>query len=213
MNDAKRAKFLEMIRNRDQEAIYRSVKLSNLRRMGYKLNQPAIFLDRDGVINDNRGFVNTPEDFRLLPGVGDALKKLQSKFKLCVVTNQGGIGLGHLSEQSLERIHRKMHLLLDMYGVKLTGVEYASQAPNPNGEGAASRRKPGTGMFWKLVERYRIDPEKSYMVGDRESDITAGLRMGCTTYFIGPDDKPDGGAHFRMKDLSEVANHILANMK
>src|SRR5699024_12796301 len=99
------------------------------------LVKSAIFLDRDGVINEVLServkFVNRPEDFYLLPGSGEAIHLLnQSQYSVFVVTNQGGVGLGYMKEQALLAIHEDMRSELDAYKAEITDIDYCTHRPN-----------------------------------------------------------------------------------
>ncbi|MBN8193102.1 HAD family hydrolase [Bacillus sp. NTK074B] len=145
----------------------------------------AIFLDRDGVINevktDRVKFVNRPEQFYFLAGVQEAVKLLSdSGFLLFVVTNQGGVGLGFLSHEDLHLIHAYMLNELKKADGFIQEVSCCTHKPN---EGCKCRN-PEPGMMFKLAEKYDLDLKKSYMVGDREVDIQAGKKAGCTTILL-----------------------------
>lgn len=147
----------------------------------------AIFLDRDGVINEVKTrrvkFVNRPEDFHLLAGVPEAIAKLrQLGFKIFVVTNQGGVGLGYMKEKTLQQIHVKMQqdLIVQHPEAIIDDIAYCPHKPK---EGCACR-KPEPGMILELANRHDIDLSKSWMIGDMEVDIEAGKKAGCRTMLI-----------------------------
>ena len=142
----------------------------------------AVFLDRDGVINDHVRYVNTPDDLILFPGVGQAIAKLnQAGFKVFVVTNQGGVGLGFMKEENLHAIHEKMEALLREEQAEIHEISYCPHKPK---EGCACR-KPEPKMILDLAQKHDIDLAQSYMVGDRDTDIQAGMKAGTQTVFIG----------------------------
>lgn len=145
----------------------------------------AIFFDRDGVLNDNiKKHVNKPEELILYEGVPQALQKVQEAgYEIFVVTNQGGIELGHLSHETLEKIHDRLKEELHGY-CEIKGIEYSPDFKKPS-----VYRKPEPGMLLKLAKEHNIDLEHSWMVGDRDTDITAGIRAGCKTAKIGAVDK------------------------
>src|SRR5690554_3876979 len=163
----------------------------------------AIFLDRDGVINSNIGYVNTVDDFHILPKVKDALKLLkQAGYKLIVVTNQGGIDKGYLTYEDLDEIHNKMLEELP----EIDGIFYCSVYNS-------FRRKPMPGMILDACIAHQIIPINSWMVGDRITDIEAGLNAGCKTALvinnIQESIKAHGKAHIMADSLYEVAIEIL----
>jgi D-glycero-D-manno-heptose 1,7-bisphosphate phosphatase len=163
----------------------------------------AIFLDRDGVINDNTGKpVNKPKDLIIYDGVGEALKKAsQSGYDLFVVTNQGGVELGHLTHENLKAIHHKMEEDLKPY-CSFKEIVYC-----PDYKRESDCRKPKPGMILELAEKYDIDLKNSYMIGDRDSDIESGIAAGCKTAKIGAKNKT---AHVNGKNLYEVIEKILS---
>lgn len=146
----------------------------------------AVFLDRDGVMNEVLSkrvkFVNKPEDFYLFDGVGEAIKKLNElNFKVFVVTNQGGVGLGYIDETTLDRIHHKMEEDLALYGAKIDDIAYCPHKP----KAGCKCRKPEPEMLFQLADKYDIDLSNSFMVGDRKQDIDAGMKAGTITVLVG----------------------------
>ena len=171
----------------------------------------AVFLDRDGVINEvltNRvKFVNQPKQLYFLPGVEEAIKRLNEYFDyVFVVTNQGGIGLGYMKEKQLHKIHDYMVAELEKKGATIHEVAYCAHKPKARCE----CRKPNSKMILDLGEKYNIDLEKSYMVGDTDTDIQAGKKAGTKTVFIGESD-PLADAVCR--NLEEAAQWIIHDIK
>lgn len=171
----------------------------------------GVFLDRDGVINEvltNRvKFVNKPKDFHFLPGVHEAVKKLNRYFDyIFVVTNQGGVGLGFMKETQLIKIHEHMIKELKKSGAIIHDVAFCPHKPK---EGCECR-KPGSKMLIELGEKHNVDLSKSYMVGDTDTDIIAGKKAGTKTVFLGESD-PIADAIF--PDLSSAADWIIEDAK
>jgi len=169
----------------------------------------AVFLDRDGVVNEvmtNRvRFVNKPEDFYLLKGAAEAVALLnRSNFDVFVVTNQGGIGLGYMSEKMLHKIHEKMVREIEKKGGTIKEVAYCPHAPK---EGCACR-KPEPKMIVDLAKKYNINIENSYMIGDREVDIAAGKAAGAKTILVGSRHQ-EKIADFHFPDLLSAARFIV----
>ena len=157
----------------------------------------AIFLDRDGVINEvltNRvKFVNKPADFHLLPGAGVAIHHLNDAgYPVFVVTNQGGVGLGYMKESSLNAVHEKMEKDLKLFGAVITDIAYCPHKPYEN----CKCRKPKPEMLYSLARRHHVDLGSSYMVGDREPDIEAGKKAGTKTVLIGSKEKAEADMTF-----------------
>lgn len=154
--------------------------------------QKAIFLDRDGTINKYVGFLRKEEEFELLPGVADAVKKInESGYLAIVVTNQPVIARGEVTFEELEIIHNKMETLLGKDGAYLDGIYFCPHHPHSGYEGEIKElkiecdcRKPKPGMLIKAAEDLNIDLSQSYMVGDGENDIKAGKAAGCKTVLL-----------------------------
>ncbi|WP_263706094.1 D-glycero-alpha-D-manno-heptose-1,7-bisphosphate 7-phosphatase [Shouchella tritolerans] len=174
----------------------------------------AVFLDRDGVINEVLSkrvkFVNDANDFHLLDGVAEAIRFFnKAGFLVFVVTNQGGIGLGYMKEKKLERIHEKMQADLKVLGAKIDDVAYCPHKPN---EGCPCR-KPKAYLLEKLAEKHHVDLSKSVMVGDREPDIRAGQKAGCQTVLVHARTNDDFQADARYPDLRAAVPWILAQKR
>lgn len=155
--------------------------------------QKAVFLDRDGTINQYAGFLSDADSFRLLDGVCNAVRKInESGYLAVVVTNQPVIARGGLTFDGLEDIHNKMETLLGQEGAYLDAVYYCPHHPDKGFEGEVAElktecccRKPKPGMLLKAAEDLNIDLSSSWMVGDGERDILAGKAAGCHTALIG----------------------------
>lgn len=155
--------------------------------------QKAVFLDRDGTINQYAGFLSDVDSFRLLDGVCEAVRKInESGYLAVVVTNQPVIARGGLTFEGLEEIHNKMETLLGQEGAYLDAVYYCPHHPDKGFEGEVAGlkiecgcRKPKPGMLLKAAEDLNIDLASSWMVGDGERDIGAGRAAGCHTALIG----------------------------
>lgn len=170
------------------------------------MNQ-AIFLDRDGVINEVLSqrvkFVNKPEQLYLLEGASEAIAEFtKAGYDVFVVTNQGGVGLGFLKERELHRIHERLHELVEQKGGKVREISYCPHKPKAGCE----CRKPNAGMLFDLAKKYDIDLKRSIMVGDHERDIEAGKKAGCKTVFIGSEET---AADFKANSLLEAVEPIL----
>lgn len=157
--------------------------------------QKAIFLDRDGTINRYVGFLRKIDEFELLDGAAEAIKKINALGYLAVVvTNQPVIARGEVSVEELEEIHKKMETLLGQEGAYLDAIYYCPHHPHKGYEGELPElkidcgcRKPKPGMLIKAAEEFHIDLEASWMIGDGENDIKAGKAAGCHTVLIGKE--------------------------
>lgn len=158
--------------------------------------QKAIFLDRDGTINEYVGFLRKEQDFKLLDGVTDAIKKINAKGYLAiVVTNQPVIARGEVTTQVLDTIHNKMETLLGLEGAYLDAIYYCPHHPDSGFEGEIKElkidcdcRKPKPGLLLKAALDYNIDLSQSWMIGDSESDIKTGINAKCKTALICTDN-------------------------
>lgn len=154
--------------------------------------QKAVFLDRDGTINKYVGFLRKTEEFKLLSDVAEAIKFINSSGYLAVVvTNQPVIARGEVTWEGLEEIHNKMETELGKQGVYLDGIYFCPHHPHKGYEGEIEElkfdcdcRKPKPGMLLKAAEDLNIDLEKSWLIGDSESDVQAGEAAGCKTIKI-----------------------------
>ena len=151
----------------------------------------AAFIDRDGVINVESGFVHRLEDLVFLPGAIEGLRRLQAAgYLLVVITNQSGIARGLYSEADYLQLTAGMQQRLAAAGVQLSTVEYCPHLPD--GEIERYRRdcdcrKPKPGLLLRGIEQYNIDPAQSYFIGDRERDVEAGEAAGVTGILINSD--------------------------
>lgn len=172
----------------------------------------AVFIDRDGVINQDLGkYITNPKEFVFIPGVIKALKKLnKSEFKIIIITNQGGVGKGLYTEKDVEEIHKKMNSLLERDGIRLDGVYYCPHHPNDG----CDCRKPNLGLVNDAIEEHKIDPKNSFFIGDKTSDIKAGSDIGCKTFLVktgyaGHDRLFDVKPDFIVEDFAEAVEKIL----
>lgn len=173
--------------------------------------QKAVFLDRDGTINKYVGFLRDIDDFELLPGVTEAIKRINSSGYLAiVVTNQPVIARGEVTVPELQEIHNKMETLLGAEGAYLDAIYYCPHHPHKGYEGEIPElkidcdcRKPKPGMLIKAAENFNIDLKQSWMIGDGENDIKAGRAAGCKTALIGEEE------YGQDMTISSLANFIL----
>ena len=157
----------------------------------------AIFLDRDGTINNNcdHYYIWQKEELLLNPGVIETLAELQSRgYLLIVISNQGGISKGEGSAEDVEELHMHLRSLLKQEGVSLDEIYYC---PHHHMVESCLCRKPQPLMIEKALARFNIDPAISWMIGDAERDIEAGLAAGLQTLLIEPNS-----------DLREVLGKI-----
>jgi D-glycero-D-manno-heptose 1,7-bisphosphate phosphatase len=174
----------------------------------------AVFLDRDGVLNEpivRDGKPYPPhrvEDFRLLPGVEEACAALRNAgFRLVVATNQPDVGRGEIARELVEQMHARLRELLP--------IDHVEVCYDPGGEGSSEFRKPNPGMLLRAAESLEIDLPSSYMVGDRWRDIDCGYAAGCRTVFIdrGYRESLQKQPDLRAIDLLSAATLILSEVQ
>jgi len=183
-------------------------------RLNIKNKRKAIFLDRDGTIGGKKDFVYKLEDFNLLPGVAEAIKKINdSEFLAIVVTNQPVVARGLCTIEELEEIHKKMETLLGEEGVKLDEIYYCPHHPDKGYPEENSKykiicdcRKPKTGMIEQAVKDFNIDLKKSFIIGDSDRDILCGKNAGVRTIALNKTlETPD----YRFNNLKEAIDFII----
>lgn len=182
------------------------------------MSDKAIFLDRDGTLTEDPGYIDHPNQVKLLGGAAEALRQLeQLGYKLIVVSNQSGVARGIVTEEALKKIHSRLEQLLIADGAHLDRIYYCPYHP----EGTVQKyrkeselRKPGPGMLLLAAEETDIDLSQSWMVGDKYEDVTAGQRAGCKTILINPPsaytqpnpDQPH--PDYQAVNLKEAANIV-----
>jgi len=151
---------------------------------------PAVFLDRDGTIVEDTGYLHDPDQVRLLPGAPEAVKRFaKAGYRVVLVSNQSGVARGFFDEQALARVHEKVEQLLNEQGAALDGVYYCPYLDGSAAKVEAYRRdsdlrKPSPGMLLQAAKELRIDLNRSWMIGDSASDVEAGRRAGCRTILL-----------------------------
>jgi D-glycero-D-manno-heptose 1,7-bisphosphate phosphatase len=141
----------------------------------------ALFLDRDGTIIAERGYLKDPSGIEILPGAVDALRKLAREgWKLIVVSNQSGVGRGLMTVEEMNAVQAKFLRTLRAQGVEITASYFCTHTPEDNCE----CRKPATLSVEKAVREHAISAQQSWMIGDREGDILCGRNAGCSTIWL-----------------------------
>ncbi|RKZ36153.1 MAG: D,D-heptose 1,7-bisphosphate phosphatase [Gammaproteobacteria bacterium] len=144
--------------------------------------QPAIFLDRDGTLIEQVHYLSRPDQVKLVPGAGEAIKKLQKAGFACIlITNQSPIGQGIITENDLKEIHQILSEQLAQHDTKLDGFYHCPAVPQIKDRTLIEHydRKPGPGMLFKAAADMNIDLTRSWMIGDMISDILAGYHAHC----------------------------------
>lgn len=180
----------------------------------------AVFLDRDGTINEEKDYLHRIEDFEFIPGASVAIRRLrEAGFLVIVVTNQSGVARGYYTLEDVAILHRHMQRVLESTGAAVDGIYVCPHHP-VEGVGEYRRecdcRKGRPGMLLRAAEEHGVDLRRSYMIGDKVADIEAGEMAGCLPLMVltGYGEKesariPSGRVR-RFADLGEAADFILA---
>lgn len=157
-----------------------------------RLRRPAVFFDRDGVLNADTGHVHRPEEFTWLNGAKAAVRFCNDRGWLAfVVTNQAGVAHGYYPESAVHDLHSWMDEELARAGAHIDAVEFCTHHPEgklPEHRRACHRRKPGPGMILDLLERWTVDKERSFLVGNMPSDVKAAHAAGIPGHLYGGGD-------------------------
>jgi D-glycero-D-manno-heptose 1,7-bisphosphate phosphatase len=157
-----------------------------LSRVNMQMKRPAVFIDRDGTISEEVGYVNHPSRFRVFPYSAEAIRILNSNGWLAIViTNQAGVARGYFSEEMITSVHER--LKSDLAGAQLDGIYYCAHHPTvgePPYRFDCDCRKPKTGLIDCATNDFQIDREASWMVGDRYSDVELARNAGLHSAFV-----------------------------
>tara|TARA_B100001989_G_scaffold231833_1_gene190738 strand:+ start:13 stop:525 length:513 start_codon:yes stop_codon:yes gene_type:complete len=138
----------------------------------FKISQKAAFLDRDGVINEDTGYLNNIGDFKWIEGAIEALKILkENNFLVIIISNQSGVARGYFSEQDVHNLHKWINLQLSEHNVKIDDFFFATELPET--QNSKTRRKPSPKMIEEAIEKYNLNREDCFMIGDKDIDVQA----------------------------------------
>ncbi len=186
----------------------------------------AVFMDRDGTVSKEIGYVNHPARYELLPRTATAIKKLnQAGIKAILTTNQAGVARGYFKEEMILKVHDKLEKLLEEKDAYLDAIYYCPHHPDV-GEGKYRQkcncRKPEPGLLIRGKEEFDINLAKSYMIGDKISDVEVGQKVGAkgilvlTGYGIGAykyeRDQWQVEPDYIAKDLLDAVNWIVEDI-
>lgn len=181
-----------------------------------RTKQKAVFLDRDGTINQYVGFLRDVNQFALIDGAGEAIRKInRAGYLAIVVTNQPVIARGEVSYEGLDEIHKKMETLLGKEGAYVNAIYFCPHHPAKGFPGERPElkfdcecRKPKPGMLLQAAEDFNIDLAKSWMIGDGVNDVQAGVRAGCHTALISHEEE-QAGQEATVSSLIDFANRYM----
>jgi D-glycero-D-manno-heptose 1,7-bisphosphate phosphatase len=150
--------------------------------------KPAVFIDRDGTVNEQMGYINHPDRFIILPGVADAFRVLNKNgFLAIIISNQSGVARGYFPVELVDNIHDLMRESLLRKGASVDGIFFCPHYPKgivPEYSLDCNCRKPKTGLIKKACEHFDIDMSRSYMVGDHYTDMEMAERAGLTGILV-----------------------------
>ena len=196
---------------------------SNPGETGCEEVQPAVFLDRDGTISEEMGYIEDPAKYRLLPGAARAIKRLNDMgLPAVLITNQSGPARGLYGEEVVRAVLAEMERQLAREGARLKAVYYCPHLPEgtvPAYAVACDCRKPRPGLFWRAARELSLDLARSYMVGDKPCDIEAARNAGCRSVLVltgyGRESWADRGLwrnaapDWVVEDLGEAVTKII----
>ena len=184
---------------------------------------PAIFLDRDGTLNQENGFIHSPSQLTVYPRAAQALRRLRSAgYRLIVLTNQPVIARGEATQEEVDAIHSKLEWELGKSGAYLDGIYICPHHPDKGFPGERSElkglcecRKPSTGLLVKACQELAIDPANSWMIGDTTSDLEMARRGGLRSILVqtgvaGRDGKYSATPDHTAADLDSAAEFVLS---
>lgn len=154
--------------------------------------RPAAFLDRDGILNEDYGYIGQIERFTWRPSARETVKWLNDRgFLVFIVTNQAGVARGLFDATAVERIHAHMRNELSEIDAHIDDIRFCPHHPEgtvAEYAAACSWRKPGPGMVLDLLKHWSVDLTRSFMLGDKESDVAAGEAAGVRSFRVGRDE-------------------------
>ncbi|OMI12921.1 D,D-heptose 1,7-bisphosphate phosphatase [Bradyrhizobium brasilense] len=152
------------------------------------MKRPAVFFDRDGVLNEDSGYVFEASQLRWIPGAAEAVKAVnRAGYWAFVVTNQSGVARGLYEETHVRALHNHMKKELAKLGAHIDAFEYCPYHPLGSVERyrrVSNRRKPAPGMITDLIHRFQVDARRSFLVGDKQTDLEAARRAGVTGHLF-----------------------------
>lgn len=178
----------------------------------------AVILDRDGCLNEDKGYVHKVEDFKLLPGVVEGLKKLSKEFIFVVITNQSGIRRKIYTVDDMNIFNKKLINELKKENIEIKKIYYCPHTP----EDVCDCRKPSTKYIKQAAKEFNINLKNSWVIGDHPHDVTMGLKSGCRVVYLLTghgkkhlDELKESSVKPELiaEDFSQAADFIIKNAK
>jgi len=205
------------------EQVRKDYESGKIQRMSLRNERRAIFLDRDGVLNEEIDQLSRAEDLRVYAFAPEAVRSInETDFMAIIVSNQPMIAKGFMTEHEAEEIQKKLETELGWQGAKIDGAYYCPHHPEKGFPGERPElkidcecRKPKSGLFLRAKEEFHINLQKSYMIGDQTADIAAGKDAGCKTVLVetgyaGKDGKYEAQPDYVAKHILQAVERILS---
>lgn len=172
----------------------------------------AVFLDRDGTLNEDPGYLGDPEKVKLYPDTGKALSLLKNdlNLNLIVISNQSGIGRGLITKEDVESVNRKINELLEPFSVEIDAFYCCPFHPDFNTLEECSCRKPSPEMVFKAAEDFDVDLQCSYLIGDAVSDIECGMNSGVKTILVKTGYGKE--SFYTLQKLNKIPTFVAENI-
>jgi D-glycero-D-manno-heptose 1,7-bisphosphate phosphatase len=172
----------------------------------------AVFLDRDGTLNEDPGYIGEPEKVKLYPNTGETLSLLKNdlNFSLIVISNQSGIGRGLITRENVDAVNRKVNGLLKQFDVEIDAFYYCPYHPDYNTPEECICRKPSPEMVLKAAKDFNIDLKDSYLIGDAVSDIECGINSGVKTILVKTGYGKE--SFYTLQKLNKIPTFVAENI-
>ena len=165
----------------------------------FKNYKKAVFLDRDGVINEDTGYLISIKDFKWIEGAIDALKILkENNFLIIIISNQSGVSRGYFSEKDVNKLHDWINLQLSEHNVKIDDFFFATE--HPDVEISKTRRKPSPKMIEEAIKKHKLNRDDCFMVGDKDTDILAAKNAKIRGFLF-----EGGNLSYKIKKILNIA--------
>ena len=164
----------------------------------FKISQIAAFLDRDGVINEDTGYLINIKDFKWIEGAIEALKILkENNFLIIIISNQSGVSRGYFSKKDVHNLHKWINLQLSEHNVKIDDFFFATE--HPDTETSKTRRKPSPRMIEEAIEKYNLNRDDCFMIGDKDIDVLAAKNANIRGFLF-----EGGNLSYKIKKILNI---------